>query len=215
VKRSLGTLITISLILAIPIVPFLAFHAQIDQWVDSQIENPSSPVGLLVFGLLSTDIFLPVPSSVVSTLAGGLLSVPAAILVSWMGMNCGAVVGFLLARRFGQAIARKFACRADLQALEAVDARNLTWMLIALRAVPVLAEASVLWVGTYGMRWRTFLPPVVLANFGITLAYVGLGRFAADHQWLPAVLGVSAALPLMLTGMTRSWLRGREPSDVR
>ena len=78
-------------------------------------------------------------------------------------------------------------------------------ILVVLRAAPVLAEASVLLVGIHDLPWRRFLPPVVLSNLGIALAYAKFGEFAEQNGWLPLALGVSVALPLLLAVVARRW----------
>ncbi len=78
--------------------------------------------------------------------------------------------------------------------------------LVVLRAVPVLAEASVLLVGIHDLSWRRFLPPVVLSNLGIALAYAKFGELAERNGWLPLALGISVALPLLLAVVARRWI---------
>jgi uncharacterized membrane protein YdjX (TVP38/TMEM64 family) len=215
VNRPRRLLTTFALVLAIPIVPFLLLHDSINDWVENQIAHPPSSwlTATLVFSLLASDVFLPIPSSVVTTLAGGLLPIPIATFVSWMGMNGGAIIGFALARYCGRAFLDRRISREDRQVVEGRNSVRMAWMIAALRAVPVLAEASVLLVGTYGMKWKSFLPPLVLSNLGISFAYTALGRTAANHDWLPAVLGATAALPLLLTSAARSALRRSPPTD--
>ena len=71
-------------ILAIPIVPFLLFGEQVEAALDRWRQHP--PAWPLVAGavvaLLATDVFLPIPSSVVSTLAGGQLGLVGGTLAS-------------------------------------------------------------------------------------------------------------------------------------
>src|SRR4051812_37291372 len=97
-------LLIVALTLAIPIVPFLAFGAELGSWVAGWLEPP--PSRPMIFSLtvlvLSSDILLPVPSSLVSTAAGAQLGAVPATAASWMGMTLGAVLGYWLARTFGR-----------------------------------------------------------------------------------------------------------------
>jgi membrane protein DedA with SNARE-associated domain len=77
-------------------------------------------------------------------------------------------------------------------------------LLILGRGVPVLAEATVLLVGMHGLSWRRFLPPVLLSNLGLAIAYAWFGQFAEQHQWLPLALGISIALPVLMVAAFRS-----------
>jgi 3-dehydroquinate synthase len=76
-------------------------------------------------------------------------------------------------------------------------------VLVLVRALPVLAEASVLLFGAARLSWRRFLPPVVLANLGIATAYSVLGYFGRTQNVTPYVLAGSVALPLLATTMVR------------
>src|SRR4051812_31397804 len=103
-------------ILAVPIIPFLLFGSAMEAWLDQWKEHPPPPlwIAAAVVGLLSTDIFLPVPSSIVSSVAGPQLGIPLATAASWLGMTIGAVAGFALAKTFGQAFSRWFSRPEDL-----------------------------------------------------------------------------------------------------
>lgn len=204
----LRPMLLMCLILAVPIVPFLAFGARFEAWAEAwREEPPAAPVtAAVVVGLLATDIFLPVPSSVISTLAGWQLGWLGGTLASWAGMSLGAVIGFALARRWGQRFAAWISRPQDLERMEKLSARYGPVTLILVRGVPVLAEASVLMVGMHRLPWRRFLPPVLLSNFGIALAYSAFGDFAQQNQWLPLALGVSIALPVLIVAVVRRWL---------
>jgi len=196
------------IVLAIPIVPFLIWGQRIEAWGESFIAEPPSKgvTAMLIIGLLSTDILLPVPSSLVSTLAGSQLGLLGGTLASWLGMTIGAVIGFSIAKAFGRAVALRFTSEDDLEQMESLTNRLGPATLIVTRAVPVLAEACVLLVGVHQLSWRRFLPPVLLANLGIAVAYSAFGEFAAANEWLPAALGIAIALPLLLLFIARRWL---------
>jgi hypothetical protein len=62
----------------------------------------------------------------------------------------------------------------------------------------------VLLVGMHGLSWRRFLPPVLLSNLGLAIAYAWFGQFAERHQWLPLALAVSIALPVLMVAAFRA-----------
>jgi len=195
----------ITLLLLIPVVPFLwfgeALEARIGQWLDPP---PSAGIiAVMTFGILAADIFLPVPSSLVSTAAGAELGIPLATMASWAGLSAGNVLGFAVARRFGRPLAFRFAKPADLEGLEMLSARFGPRLLVLTRALPVLAEAAVLLVGAMRLGWREFLPPILLSNLGLSLAYATLGRYAQAQGQLPLALAASIALPLLAATMAR------------
>ena len=207
-KPFIRPMIVMSLILLVPIVPFLLFGADFEAWVEHWSQQPYSKpaTALIIIGLLATDILLPTPSSMISTLGGWQLGVVGGTLASWVGMTLGAVIGFALARRWGRPFVLWLSREEDLQRMHGLSQRFGPAVLIVGRGVPVLAEASVLLMGMHHLSWRRFLPAVLLSNLGIAFAYSAFGDFAEQHQWLPLALGVSIALPVLLATMVTRFL---------
>src|SRR5262245_54269258 len=161
-------------VLAVPIVPFLIFgQDRVEGALEHWRTKPPPPaiIAAAVVGLLATDIFLPIPSSLVSTLAGWQLGAIGGAAASWIGMNLGAAIGFALARRFGQPLVAWLTRADDLSRTRLLAERFGPALLVLGRGVPVLAEATVLLVGMHGLSWRQFLPPVLLSNLGLAVAY--------------------------------------------
>lgn len=193
----------ISMVLLVPILPFLFFGEQLGTLVSDWLERPSSKLvtaGLIV-GLLATDIFLPIPSSMISTLGGWQLGWLGGTLASWVGLTLGTVVGFSLARRWGRPFALFFSREEELDRMKQLSASYGIAILILARGVPVLAEASVLLMGVHRLPWKQFLPAVMLSNLGIACAYSTFGDYSEDNQWLPLAMGVSVALPVLLAAL--------------
>jgi len=207
-KPFLRPMIVMSLILLVPIVPFVLFGANFEAWVEQWSDQPYSKpaTALIIIGLLATDILLPTPSSMISTLGGWQLGIVGGTLASWMGMTLGAVIGFMLARRWGRPLALWLSSEEDLERMLGLSQRFGPAVLIVGRGVPVLAEASVLLMGIHQLSWRRFLPAVLLSNLGIAFAYSAFGDYAEQNQWLPLALGISVALPVLLATLASRFL---------
>ena len=205
-------MLIISLVMLVPIVPFLLFGAAFEtwaiEWTDRTVSKPVAAT--LLVGLLATDILLPVPSSLLSTLGGWKLGWLGGTLFSWFGMTLGAVLGFLMARRWGKPVAIRLSSEEELLRMQALSQQYGAVVLIVFRGVPVLAEASVLLMGVHRMSWQRFLPPVVLSNLGIAWSYSAFGDYAQQNQWLPLALGVAIALPVLLAMIVKLILSMRE-----
>ncbi len=206
----LKPLLLVAVVLLVPIIPFLGFGP----WLEERIENglrgtlPPAVVALAVIGLLSTDVFLPIPSSVVSAVAGNALGTVAGATASWVGMSLGAIFGFALARAFGRALALRFAGGEDLDRIDRASDRFGPLVVVLARPVPVLAEASVLFLGTTRLAWQPFLVAALLSNLGIAIVYAALGSFVR----LPIALAASVALPLVAAAAAR-WLWPKERQE--
>jgi len=201
-------------VLAIPIVPFVLFGERVDAWLHAWRESPPDRpiVGSAVVLLLATDVFLPIPSSLVSTLAGSQLGAVGGTVASWIGMSLGAVLGFAIARRYGPRLVAWMTRPDDLRRTTALIERFGPLLLVLGRGVPVLAEATVLLFGMHGLSWRRFLPPVLLANLGLALAYSLFGELAERYHSLPLALAVAIALPVLMVAAFRAWTGRVEPA---
>ena len=199
--RLLTPLAMLTIVLAVPIVPFLMAGDRLEGWMSSWLDAKSSPgaAAAVVAGLLSTDVFLPVPSSLVSTFGGRVLGIWVGTAVSWLGMSVGAVFAFWLARRLGRRLALRWAKAEDLQRIDALSDRFGPLVLVVARPVPILAEASILFFGSTRLAWRRFLVPILLSNLGIAAAYSALGDLAP----LPIALAAAIALPLLAATIAR------------
>lgn len=200
-------LLWIALVLAIPIVPFLllgaAWEDRIAQWLAAQWSG--GVVAGAVVGLLASDLLLPVPSSVVSTIAGQALGFWGGTAATWCGMTAGAALAFGLARWLGRPLAKRLAGDEELARAEFVASRWGVFLLVLARPVPVLAESSVLLLGTTRLAWWRFLAAVGLSNLGLAAAYAALG----DRVQLPIALAAALALPLAAASLARwAWPRG-------
>lgn len=200
------------LILAIPILPFLLFADAMEGWLEQWRQHPPAryQVALVVLGLLASDIFLPVPSSVVSAVAGHQLGSLSGTLVAWTGMNVGAILGFALARYAGPSFARWFSREADLVRAGVLTEQYGPALLAIGRGVPVLAEATVIWMGLHGLSWRAFLPPVIASNLALALVYCLIG----DQAGLAMALAAAIALPILLAAWTRRWTTNKPKPRV-
>ncbi len=208
-------LLIVTLVLAAPVVPFVFLGDRLEGWFTALFDPPPSASALwwMVVGVMASDVLLPVPSSMVSTLAGAQLGIGGGTSASWIGMTAGAMLAFGLARRFGRSLALRLVAAEDLDRLDRLAMRMGPGLVVVTRAVPVLAEASVLLLGINQLEWRRFLPALLASNLGIAIAYAAFGDVAGEHAWLPLALGISLAAPLALLAISKWWLARRANPD--
>ena len=190
------SLLSLGLLLLI-IAPFVIFEERITSWSEAIIDEQSSPMAAsaVIVGLLAVDILLPIPSSFVATASGYLLGLMYGIAATWSGLMAGALAGYVLGSRYGRAAALRFMGEAELERAATFRKRFGDWMIVMLRAVPVLAEASVVLAGLSEMPIRRFLFLAGLANLGIAATYASVGAFAVEvNSFLLAFAG-SILLP--------------------
>jgi uncharacterized membrane protein YdjX (TVP38/TMEM64 family) len=167
------------LLIGLVLLPFLLFEEQFNAFATAVTQSGTSRpvVATAIFSLLAFDVFLPVPSSIVSTAAGVLLGLAPGAAVVWMGMMAGCLLGYAIGSR-GAGAAGKLVGADGLARAASVADRYGDVTLVVCRPIPVLAEASVVFAGLVRAPFGRFLVLTALSNFGIALGYAALGAFS-------------------------------------
>jgi len=155
-------------------------------------------ISILVMTALAADVFLPIPNGLTNTLAGASLGWALASIVVWIGLNLGAVFGYLVGRFAARPLAQKIVGIDDLKKAEK-SARNIDVMgLILARPVPAFAELSTLAAGITNMPFKKFIYVMVLSNIGVSVVFSGLGAAALSSGSSTLAFFGAALLPAML-----------------
>ena len=180
-------------LLAAILIPFVIWEDAILTWTTRATHEPGNAlaVAAAIAALLAADIVLPIPSSLVSTAAGALLGFLPGTLTSWAGMTIGSLAGYAL----GKTSAPRWLGVGDRRRLESARDRYGDWIVIVLRPVPVLAEASCVFAGASNMPLGRFAMLASLANLGISIAYAAAGAFAASRESFLLAFALAIAIP--------------------
>lgn len=173
-----------ALILACILVPFALFEDPVTKWVTAFLAQPHAPwiLGFAIAALLAADVLLPVPSSVISIGAGALLGFSGGLAASTAGMTLGCIVGYWLGLRGARRPAERLLGSGEMAKLERAHTLFGEWIVLLLRPVPVLAEASVVFAGMGNMRFPRFLAMTALANLLISAGYAWMGAFVESSR---------------------------------
>jgi uncharacterized membrane protein YdjX (TVP38/TMEM64 family) len=187
------------------VLPFLLWGEAAEAWVDQFLSDESSLwlLGAAIFLLLASDIALPIPSSVVATASGAFLGIGLGTIVSAGGMTAGVIAGLLIGRRYGRPACRAFVGADEYARLERYFRSHGILILVLMRPVPVLAEASVISAASLGIEIKAAIAYTTLANLGIAFAYACLGAWAADHGTFILVFLASLLPPAIFFVGTR------------
>jgi uncharacterized membrane protein YdjX (TVP38/TMEM64 family) len=191
-RWSIVTLLAVAFVL----VPFALFGERLDTWSIAAVNKPETSwlVFVSVVALLVADVLLPVPSSVVSTMAGAFLGAPVGAFASWVGMTLGCVVAYAIGAVAGRQVVRRISGDA-IDALER-DMERFGPSLVAMgRPVPVLAEATTLIAGATRMNFKQFITVSSLANLGISIVYSATGALSIQAGSFILAVVASMALP--------------------
>lgn len=188
-------------VLILPVLVLgLTFEERILAWA---VEDRTEIIQFfLIAGVLALDLVLPVPSSALSTYAGGALGFLIGTCASWLGMTAGAVAGFATSRLLGLQFVRRRAGDDETLLANFSSGYGMSALLIT-RPLPLLAEACVLLAGASRMRWTMFLVPVATSNLVISICYAAAGAYSRELSVLPQTMIAVVLLPITLTVLVR------------
>jgi uncharacterized membrane protein YdjX (TVP38/TMEM64 family) len=203
-------LIVSFVLLALILVPFVLFEEQFNTLADSVIRGDVPPwySGVAIAGLLASDVFLPIPSSIVAAAAGVVLGFGWGTITVWAGMTASCLLGYGFGSRAAGA-AERFVGEPGMARAARLAARYGDYALVLCRPVPVLAEASVIFAGIVRRPVGRFLNLTTWSNAGIAAGYAAIGAYSMRvDSFLLAFIGAMVVPGIaMLAG--RLWLGGK------
>lgn len=196
--------ILVALLLALVIVPFVAFGEGLEAWTRAELRSDGGWVLQSVCVLLlAADVLLPVPSSLVGAACGAWWGAGVGTLVGALGLTLGSMLGWAIGRRAGAGGIGRWVGDAECRRIESWFARRGPWIVALLRPVPVLAEASAILAGVARMPWPRYLAISTLANVATAFSYAAAGTMLGRlPPWATAL-----ALLLVLALFASPWRR--------
>lgn len=190
-------ILLVVLVLALVLVPFALLESRI---LNAVLEFLNSSPGRIVAAAaislaLASDVVLPVPSSLLATASGMLLGQYMGAIVTWTGMQAGALVGYYIGASVGTRAISRFLGSNQLERATESHRRWGSLSLIATRAVPVLAESSVVFAGALRMPLPRFLSLTGASNAAIAAVYAFVGAHALEARAFLFAFAASVVVP--------------------
>lgn len=188
-------------LLALILIPFLLWEDALTTFATSIITDHKAAwwIAPAIATLLAADIVLPIPSSLLATASGALLGFATGALANFTGLTLGCLAGF----HAGKPAGAKLLNEKEKAHLEKLWQKYGDWTIVLTRAVPVLAEAAVVFAGASRMETKRFIKLTALANIGVATLYAAIGAFAMSaNSFLAAFIG-SLLLPAIAMGIMR------------
>jgi len=200
-----------ALLLAFILVPFFLLEGQMNAMVEKTLHSNAS-VALItaaVIVFLLADIVLPIPSSFVLTTTGYLLGFEVGTAVCFVGLTSASLGGYVLGRYAGGPIAQRVVGRAQLERFAELTQRHGDALLVAFRAMPVLAEATTILAGMARMPLPRFLLVVSIGNAAVAGVYAWIGAVSAGQSSFLFASVASIVLPVIIVLAMRRAARPR------
>jgi 3-dehydroquinate synthase len=194
--------------LMVVILPFLF-------WVDHTndlivaIVNGAHPieVATMIVTVLTLDVFLPIPSSVVGNAGGLVLGWSWGFLSCFVGLTFGSWLGYFTGRVFRNTLFHRYFSDAEFRSLSFDLSKYGFMMLIACRGVPVLAEMIALAAGFHRFSFAEFFIATGLANLFLAALYTYLGVLAETSESLYLFGMAFMFIPVLGYGIRVLWIR--------
>jgi uncharacterized membrane protein YdjX (TVP38/TMEM64 family) len=190
-------------------LPFILFEGEVLELAARLFEAQAGPwLALAILALFAGDVFLPVPSSLVSVAAVALFGWAGGLLI-WAGMTLGCALGYWVGRRAARPLALGYLGRSELDRARRLAGGAGAATLVLTRAVPVMAEAATVAAGLAAMPFGRFMLVTGLANAGIALVYAAWSAVAGGEGSFLALFGAAIAVPAL------GWLAHRVFAGLR
>lgn len=188
------------LLLGFILVPFFLLEDHMNTVVEQTLHSDRSVVliTLAVIVFLIADIVLPIPSSFVLSTTGFLLGTAAGTAICFVGLTCASLAGYALGRWAGGPLAQRLVGKAQLERFADLSARHGDALLVAFRAMPVLAEATTILAGTTRMALPRFLLVVSIGNAVVAFVYAWIGAVSASQSSFLFASVASIVLPVLI-----------------
>ena len=193
------------LVSALIIIPFCIWGAKIDQWAGAIIEEGRAHpfyTGSILSLLLASDVVLPVPSCLASAACGLTLGFVYGTAASFVGMTLSCLAGYALGRLCTPA-AKKMLGEAESAQLQKFQERYGIWLVLALRPVPILAEASILFSGIARQPFAKTMAIASLGNLLVSGIYAAVGAWGEMRESTITAFVISALLSAIMMLATR------------
>jgi uncharacterized membrane protein YdjX (TVP38/TMEM64 family) len=155
-------------------------------WMNSRGGPWAAAAGV---ALLISDVFLPVPSSLVMVAHGALFGVAMGAALSLLGSVGATVLGFYVGRRGGPLLARMVTEKEKARA-DTILRRWGALAVVITRPIPLLAETTAILAGASPMGWGKMLAAAVAGSAPAALLYALTGATAKSFSSGVIMFGV-------------------------
>ena len=198
------------------IVPFLFWGDALQEAAGrliAQAEERRVWVALSLIALLAADIVLPIPSSLVSTACGLTLGFVGGTAASFIGMTLSVLGGYVIGWS-ASVPAEKLIGKNEVALLRRFQEKYGIWLLLIMRPVPVMAEASVLFSGISRYAFVRMLAVTAFGNLVVSAVYAAVGAWGGlNDSFFLAFLASIVLSGLLMCGM-RIWRRSEGHRSV-
>ncbi|GAA5126042.1 VTT domain-containing protein [Luteolibacter yonseiensis] len=146
--------------------------------------------------LLASDVFLPVPGTVVISALGYVYGTLLGGAVASVGLMAAGLLGYGAGRLFGEDFARRWLGDGDYEAGRRLFENGGGWLVALSRALPILPEVISCTAGLVRMPFRRFVTALACGSVPMGFLFAAIGTTGRDAPgW---ALALSLVIPAVL-----------------
>lgn len=165
-------------------------EATFSEWVTNSADQAKSYYAIISFSLLASDVFLPIPSSIIMFLNGSILGILWGCLLSLTSSLLSAVIGYYFGKLFYYTLNKHYT-PGELEKAELIIKRYGFAGIIVTRGVPILAEAISILTGNMAYNFRRFFLANFIGFLPICLLYAFIGSQSLDTNTFLLAFGIN------------------------
>jgi uncharacterized membrane protein YdjX (TVP38/TMEM64 family) len=210
-KANRGIWLLVLAMLLVPILPWIVLGPRLELWAAGMVSGEGAAgfsrtlLGALGVGLLASDSFLPIPSTLVMSALGYALGTLIGGLAASVGVFLSGAIAYWVCRRWGAGMARRIAGEKGLARVDVAMRQHGVWLIAATRSVPVVQEATACLAGVAQMPAKLFFIALAVGCVPTGFAYAAIGASALHSQWW--AVGLSLAVPLVTWPLIHRFVR--------
>ena len=182
---------------ALIIIPFIVYGQEFEEYSGLLFSKKlhSAAIVATIIALLTADIFLPIPSSIVGVFSGYSLGLCGGAAANWCGLMLGSTLAYAFGAGFKSTLGNRLFSAHELSQAKFLASKIGDSGLVLVRAVPVLAELSTIGAGFTGFPARRYFVLMALSNLGLATAYAYIGSLTRESGGFAIFFGASIILP--------------------
>ena len=185
------------MLIALISIPFVVAGKEVELWSLALLSWASAPAAIVVVvvALLVLDIVLPIPSSLVCIAAFALLDPAVAAMAVCLGLTLSYFLGHLLGAALTNTARDRIFTGQEFQRLVGLRLSHRMGAIVLSRPLPVLAEATAVYLGAVGTPLLPATLVAMLSNLGLAVMYWWISRTAQSQESLWLALLATMTLP--------------------
>jgi uncharacterized membrane protein YdjX (TVP38/TMEM64 family) len=184
------SILLFSIVIAAIVVSFLLWESDIRELMERGIRYADSNlflVAMILYLTLASDIFLPVPSVLAGGFCGLFLGVVPGFITSFLAMTTSSAIGYIIGVK-SEKLTRCLLGNDEMEVLSKIHKRGGPFLLLGLRPVPILSEASMVFAGLVRTPVKKTVILVSLGNAVVAAVYAIMGAMFRSSEDFTGIL---------------------------